>query len=202
MLSKSILDQINLFAMTDQLQKKKIFGISNINLDLTHGFIIVLLVFVLVALGERILYDLARHFVGDAFDYLTSLPTIVVHATFIIPLLIVSIIVNVAIGERKQKYAIVLIPYFITSILLAIQLAMQISVYFYNNHTQLQFYVVMVLLVLITSIAIYTIQKRFVIEEVIIDSVNTRSSGYGVYIVIGIILFVIYLFSSFFGFYF
>jgi len=125
------------------------------------GAIVGILMLALVALGERILYDLARTMVGETYDYFDNLPTIMAHALFIIPLLIISIVLNLIVGEKKEKYAIVLIPYFVFSIVLALQLSLQIAVYFANHHTQIQFYVVMGLLISIVTFAIYFIQDRY-----------------------------------------
>lgn len=124
------------------------------------GFIITLLVLALVALGERILYDMARLFATGPIDYFSNLNDIVVQSFFIIPLLIVSIAVNVLVGAKKQKYAIVLIPYFVLSIVMALQLIFQVAIYFTFHHTQFEFYVVMTLLVIICTAAIYFIQDR------------------------------------------
>ena len=56
----------------------------------SSGFIIGLLIMVIFALGERILYDLARVFVGPNFDYVDSLATISLHAMFIIPIFAIA----------------------------------------------------------------------------------------------------------------
>jgi hypothetical protein len=126
------------------------------------GFITGLLVLALVALGERVLWDLARVFGGEPLNYFKNLDIIIVHSFFILPLLIVCILVNVLLREGKQKYAIVLIPYFVLSIVLALQLALQVAVYFTNHHTTLEFYIVMSLMALICTVAIYYIQDRYV----------------------------------------
>lgn len=134
----------------------------HLKLTPSNGFIIVLLFLVLLALGERVLYDLARIFIGEeTYNYLDNLATISLHALVILPLLIVSIAVNIYMGEKRQRYAVVLVPYFIAALVLSIQLAIQFGVYFYNHHTQIQFYIVMTLLTAICSVAIYLIQERF-----------------------------------------
>ncbi|OGN07394.1 MAG: hypothetical protein A3B86_01440 [Candidatus Yanofskybacteria bacterium RIFCSPHIGHO2_02_FULL_38_22b] len=131
-------------------------------LTFSSGFVVVVLLLVILGLGERVLYDLARHFgTSSNIDYFNDLGTILVHAAFIIPVFIVSIVLNVYAGERKQKYAMALIPYLGTSIALALQLMFQISVYFYNHHTKPQFYILMTLIAFISTIAIYIIQTRY-----------------------------------------
>jgi len=126
------------------------------------GLIVVLLVLALIALGERVLYDLARWITsGGNADYFDNLQVIVMHAIFIIAFLIISIFVNMIVGEKKEKYALALIPYFILSIVLSMQLTLQVAVYFGNHHTNIQFYLVMAALSLVCTVAIYFIQKRF-----------------------------------------
>ncbi len=128
----------------------------------SNGFIIGLLFLVILALGERVLYDLARVFVGaNEYNYFDNLATIGLHAIVISPLLAISITANVYMGENRQKYAVVLIPYFVATVVLALQLALQVSTYFYNHHTETEFYIVMFWLVFISSVAIYLIQERF-----------------------------------------
>lgn len=134
----------------------------HLKLTPSNGFVIVLLVLVILALGERVLYDLARIFVGeDTYDYFDNLATISLHALVILPLLIAAIVVNVYMGEKRQKYAVVLVPYFVAALGLSMQLAVQFGIYFYNHHTQAEFYIVMTLLTAICSIAIYMIQEYF-----------------------------------------
>ena len=134
----------------------------HLKLTPSNGFVIVLLVLVILALGERVLYDLARTFIGEnEYDYFDNLATISLHALVILPLLIASIIVNVYMGEKRQKYAVVLVPYFVATLGLSMQLAVQFGVYFYNHHTQAEFYAVMTALTIICSMAIYLIQEYF-----------------------------------------
>lgn len=133
-----------------------------------HGaasFAVVLLVLVLIALGERVLYDLSRIFVGPTFNYLTDLSTLIVHTLFVSALIIIAAVVNVVMAEKKEKYAIVLIPYFVMAIALTIQVALEASIYFYFNHTQFQFYLVMSTLVIVTTSLIYFIQKHYSVES-------------------------------------
>ncbi len=127
--------------------------------------IVVFLLIALIALGERALYDVARFFSGPNYDYFDNLQTIVVQVMLIIPLLIVSIIANVLVGENRQKYAIALIPYLITTVSLVIQISLQIMVYFYNHHTNFQLYSAMSVLVLISSVSIFLIQERMDLLE-------------------------------------
>lgn len=130
---------------------------------LTPGsaFVVGLLVLALVALGERILYDLARAFGGSPLNYFDNIDIIVIHSFFVLPLLIVCVLFNALLSEKKEKYAIVLIPYFVLSIVLALQLVLQIAVYFAKHHTNIQFYIIMVLLTGICTCAIYMIQDRY-----------------------------------------
>lgn len=124
-------------------------------------FIITLLVLSLIALGERILYDLARLFAPPPLDYINNLSVILVHAFFVIPLIIISVIINVMVVTHKQKYAIVLIPYYVFTIVMALQLAFEWGVYFANHHTVIQFYIVMVIFVAVCTYGIYYIQSKF-----------------------------------------
>jgi hypothetical protein len=128
------------------------------------GMVIVsLLVLALIALGERVLYDLSHAFAGDIgqYGYIDNPSVIVVHAIFILSLLIISIVLNYVFGRRREKYAIALIPYFVTSMILAVQLAIELGVYFTNHHNNLQFYLVMTLLVLVSSYGIFHVQNNF-----------------------------------------
>lgn len=79
--------------------------------------------------------------------------------------LIIALLVNVFISDKKQKYAIALVPYYVVSIFLCCQLILQVSVYFYHNHTTFQFYVVMLALIVICTYSIYFIQKNRLINE-------------------------------------
>jgi uncharacterized membrane-anchored protein len=127
------------------------------------GFtIVVLLISALVALAERILYDLARTVAADNVDYFDNLEVIMVHAIFIIVLLIISLAVNLLIGERREKYALALIPYFVLSITLCLQLALQVAVYFSTHHTVLEFYIVMLALSAVSTGAIYYVQNKYI----------------------------------------
>lgn len=125
--------------------------------------IIALLVLTLIALFERVLYDLSRTFAGTigSMGYFDNQKVIIIHALFIIPLLIITMIVNYTVGRRKEKYALILIPYFFTSVFLALQLALQLGVYFTMHHNNLQFYLVMSLLVVVTTYGIYHIQNNY-----------------------------------------
>lgn len=125
------------------------------------SFIVVLLIFALVSLAEKILYDLARTFALGSLDYFYNLQVIIIHSVFIIPLLILSIVVNVVVGEKKKKYAVAIIPYFVLSIVLAMQLIFQISIYFYYHHNDFQLYLVLLVLNVVCTYAIYEIQRRF-----------------------------------------
>lgn len=144
-------NQTNLF-------KYKINGAS--------GFALVLLVLVLIGLGERVLYDLSRVFVGDNFNYFNDLSTLLIHALFVMFLIIVAVVVNIAVAEKKQKYAMILIPYFVMAIALTLQVAIESGIYFYFHHNPFQFYLVISTLAIVTSLLVYFIQKRFVPIEI------------------------------------
>ncbi len=139
----------------------------------SSGFILVLLVLTLIGLGERVLYDLSRVFVGPTFDYFDDLQTLIVHALFVMVLIVVAVFVNVAVAEKRQKYAIILIPYFILSIVLTIQVVLEAGVYFTFHHTQFQFYLVMSSLVIVISMLMFVVQRNYVPVEVESD----RSGG-------------------------
>lgn len=132
----------------------------------TTIFVMALLVLVLVGLGERVLYDLSRTFAGAQFNYFNDLSTLIVHTIFVIILIAVAVLVNVAVAEKRQKYAIILIPYFILSLALTLQVSLEAAVYFYDHHTQLQFYLVMSALVIVCSMLIYVVQRNYVPLEV------------------------------------
>jgi uncharacterized membrane protein len=129
-----------------------------------------LLILAILALCERLIYDLTRIFLFEKIDYFGNLQVITIHAVAIISFLVVSLVINYLIGAKKEKYAVVLVPYFIVAIVLAIQLSLQVIVYFTNHHTNLQFYIIMSLLVLISTYSMYYIQKRFNRNEVDPDS--------------------------------
>ena len=152
---------------SSSLFKYKISGAS--------GFAVVLLVLVLVGLGERVLYDLSRIFAGPQFNYFNDLSTLLVHTLFVTLLIVVAVVVNIAVAEKKEKYAIVLIPYFVLAIALTIQVALEAAVYFYSHHTMFQFYLVMTTLVAVTSMLIYFVQKRFIPVEITRTDSSTKS---------------------------
>lgn len=165
------------------------------------GFALVLLVLVLVGLGERVLYDISRIFVGDDFNYFNDLSTLLVHTLFATFLIVVAVVINILVTERKEKYAIVLIPYFVMAIALTIQVALEAAVYFYSHHTQFQFYLVMSTLVIVSSMLIYFVQKRYVPVEVS-GSDSSRSNSHTIFfwilgVIIGLPLFL-YMLATFF----
>ena len=152
------------------------------------GFALVLLVLVLIGLGERILYDLSRVFIGDNFNYFNDLPTLLLHALFVMVLIIVAVVVNIAVAEKKQKYAMILIPYFVMAIALTLQVAIESGIYFYYHHNPFQFYLVISTLVIVTSLLIYFIQKRFVPIEISEPDSYRRSWTNGLLWILGILL--------------
>ncbi len=129
------------------------------------SFIITLLGLALLALAERILYDTGRLLIAPPLDYFGNINVIIMHAVVIIAFLVLALTINVSLSENKKQYAIALVPYYVVSIILSCQLLLQISVYFYNHHTTLQFYVVMLALIAICTYGIYYIQKKYVVIE-------------------------------------
>ncbi|MDE2031261.1 MAG: hypothetical protein KGI58_03340 [Patescibacteria group bacterium] len=129
------------------------------------GFIVTLLGLSILALAERILYDAGRLLVAPPLDYFDNMAVIVVHGIIIIFFLALALVTNMLIGPRKEKYAIALVPYYVVSIILSLQLLLQISVYFVNHHTTFEFYIVMLALIALCTYGIYYIQKRQVIKE-------------------------------------
>lgn len=161
----------------------------------TPGMVLIcFLVLALIGLGERVMYDLARTLanpIGD-FGYFNNHKVIIVHAVFVIGLLIVTTIVNYIFGRKKEKYAIALVPYFITSIILALQLAIQLGVYFMSNHNNLQFYLVMILLVIVSSYGIFYIQNNYKRED---DFKSSSNNGLLAVFVMVFALFAILILS-------
>lgn len=136
-------------------------GLMHAKLGGGQVFVITVLLVSLLAISERVLYDLTRTILGEGFNYVDDLQTIFVHAIFIIPVLALSIFINIFAGKQRNKYSIVLLPYFITSAILAIQLVFEISVYFSNHHTKIQLYAVLGAIVLIVSYAIWFVQHLY-----------------------------------------
>lgn len=165
----------------------------------SQTFILAFLVVVLVGLSERILYDLSRTIVGPTYSYINDLATLLLHAVFVVVIIVVAVVVNIAAAEKKEKYAVVLIPYFITAIALALQLAIEAAIYFTNHHTPAEFYLVMTSLVVISSVLIYYIQKRYIPPEPS-DTVGIVSSMSWPRIVGGVIvlLFILFLVGGYF----
>lgn len=129
------------------------------------GFIVTLLALSIIALAERILYDVGRLLVAPPLNYFDNMGVIVTQGIVIIFFLALALAANMLIGPRKEKYAIALVPYYVVSIFLSLQLLLQVSVYFVNHHTTFEFYVVMIALIALCTYGIYSIQKRFVINE-------------------------------------
>lgn len=124
------------------------------------GFIVTILGLAILTLIERILYDVARLFINPPLDYFNNMGIIVAHGIIIIFFLAIALVANVLIGPKKEKYALALVPYYVVSIILSLQLLLQISVYFVNHHTNFEFYVVMLALIGVCTYGIYVIQKR------------------------------------------
>jgi len=129
------------------------------------AFIVILLGCSILALAERVIYDLSRLVAPPPLDYFNNLSVIILQAGFVILFIIIALVVNLVVSGKKEKYAIALVPYFVVSIYLVVQIVFQLSVYFYNHHTTFEFYVVMSLLVLASTYGIYNIQSRYNIEK-------------------------------------
>lgn len=127
------------------------------------GFIVTLLGLSILALAERILYDVGRLLVAPPLDYFDNMGVIVIQGVVIIFFLALALVSNMLIGPKKEKYAIALVPYYVVSIFLSLQLLLQISVYFVNHHTNFEFYVVMIALIALCTYGIYYIQNKQVI---------------------------------------
>jgi ABC-type xylose transport system permease subunit len=128
------------------------------------GFIVTLLGLSLLALAERVLYDTGRLIALPPLDYFDNLGVIIVHAVVIICFLVVALVLNISLSHRKDRYAVALVPYFVVSIILCMQLLLQVSVYFINHHTTVQFYIVMLALIAVCTYGIYFVQSRHVVE--------------------------------------
>jgi FtsH-binding integral membrane protein len=129
------------------------------------ALITVLLGCSILALAERVIYDLSRFMAPPPLDYFNNLSVIVLQAVFVVLFIIIALVVNLAVSNKKEKYAIALVPYFVVSIYLAIQVAFQVSVYFYNHHTTFEFYVVMLVLVVVSTYGIYHIQSNYKLDK-------------------------------------
>lgn len=132
------------------------------HMSLADTGIVLILFFAIVGLCERALYDIARFAIGsDSVDYFDDFGVIMVHTVFIMSFLASSLLVNLVVAEKREKYAVAIVPYFIASFTLTMQLSLQMGVYFYNHHTDLEFYLVMSALISICSYAIYFVQNRY-----------------------------------------
>lgn len=179
------------------------YSLSKYKIRGTNGFVLVLLVLALIGLGERALYDLSRIFVGPNFNYFNDLATLIIHTLFVSFLVIVAVVVNIVVAENKEKYAVVLIPYFVMAIALTLQVALEAAFYFYGHHTQFQFYLVMSTLVIITSMLIYFVQQRYVpLELTDGESNHGHSSGMRTILIIAglfiLLYFIRYAFTIFY----
>lgn len=135
-------------------------NVFNTKFTNTGGFIVTLLGLSLLALAERVLYDTGRLIALPPLDYFDNLGVIIVHAVVIIFFLVIALVLNLSLSHRQERYAVALVPYFVVSIILAMQLLLQVSVYFFNHHTTIQFYIVMIALVAVCTYGIYLTQSR------------------------------------------
>lgn len=131
------------------------------NLGVGQGFVVGILVVSLVAISERILFDLSRTLVGPGYDYFQNLQTIMLHAVFVVPVFAVFVLANILAGEHRKKYAIILMPYFVTAMFLVVQLIVEISAYFSNHHTKAQLYIVLICIAFMASYAIWYVQNLY-----------------------------------------
>lgn len=127
----------------------------------TLGNVLVgVLVVAMVALMEKIIYDVIRKTVTQTPNYLGDINVITTSALIIVPFLLVALMLGSMAIEKKKNSIVILFPVFATAIILTVQLLLQVSVYFANNHTNAQFYMVMVSLVVVSTYGIYFSKSR------------------------------------------
>ncbi|MDQ5949614.1 MAG: hypothetical protein QG669_138 [Patescibacteria group bacterium] len=127
----------------------------------TLGNVLVgILVVAMVALMEKIIYDVIRKTVTQTPNYLGDINVITTSAMIIVPFLLVALMLGSMAIEKKKNSIVILFPVFATAIILTVQLLLQVSVYFANNHTNAQFYMVMVSLVVVSTYGIYFSKSR------------------------------------------
>jgi hypothetical protein len=127
----------------------------------TLGNVLVgILVVAMVALMEKIIYDVIRKTVTQTPNYLGDINVITTSALIIVPFLLVALMLGSMAIEKKKNSIVILFPVFATAIILTVQLLLQVSVYFANNHTNAQFYMVMVSLVVVSTYGIYFSKSR------------------------------------------
>lgn len=141
-------------------------GIFGMEVKGGSAFMAVVLFCTLLALGQRVLYDIARLIGTGGNDYIfqnyiNDFPTLIGHTFFAALLLVVCFILSTMVSEKKKKYAVIMLPYFFLAIFIMLQILGEIGIYFFYHHTQVQFYIVMVCLVALSSIAIYGIQRTY-----------------------------------------
>jgi len=143
-------------------------GVFGLEVKGASAFMAVVLFCTLLALGERVLYDIARlinsvdSYFNALANYFGDFPTIVGHVFFAALLLVLCLVLNMMVTEKKKKYAVIMLPYFCVAIAVMLQVLLEIGVYFYWHHTQVQFYIVMICLVVLSSVAIYGIQRTYI----------------------------------------
>ncbi len=127
----------------------------------TLGNVLVgVLVVAMVALMEKIIYDVIRKTVTQTPNYLGDINVITTSAMIIVPFLLIALMLGSMAIEKKKNSIVILFPVFATAIILTVQLLLQVSVYFANNHTNAQFYLVMVSLVVVSTYGIYFSKSR------------------------------------------
>ncbi len=127
----------------------------------TLGNVLVgVLVVAMVALMEKIIYDVIRKTVTQTPNYLGDINVITTSAMIIVPFLLIALMLGSMAIEKKKNSIVILFPVFATAIILTVQLLLQVSVYFANNHTNAQFYMVMVSLVVVSTYGIYFSKSR------------------------------------------
>lgn len=155
---------LSTLSASNKVQKPKIFVSDSLmtqKLGAGQVFIMAILIISLLAICERILFDLSRTIGGSTYSYYDDLQTIMVHALFIVPVFVVFIIMNLIIGQNRQKYAVILMPYLATTVFLVMQLVGEISIYFSNHHTTIELYIVLLCIVFIASYAIWYLQGLY-----------------------------------------
>ena len=149
-------------------------------------FVVILLGLAILSLAERVLYDTGRLLVVPPLDYFNNIYVIGIHTVVVVLFLALAFGINISLGERKQKYAIALIPYFVVSIILALQLILQIAVYFSIHHTTFEFYLAMIAIIMTATYGMYIAQKKFM-------ETKSVSSGTGPNPTIVIVLSILFL---------
>jgi hypothetical protein len=116
----------------------------------------------LIVLVQRILFDVARAILTSqgnlasfiSVGYFSNPEIIKIHGLIIIPLLVIMLVLYVfALGKNNTLRTIV-IPYVITSIIVGVQYVMQLTGYFIQNYSDVQFYAILGSLIIFLTTSI------------------------------------------------